>query len=112
MRQSNAFEGGEPEISRAIRDIMETTGKQRIGVGVKTILTGIKTAKQAGDRATRFASFIAEAIADSAGESVDDARYAVDSDRTLVPGRSAGGNEWDNMGGDLNSGYSRESNFA
>ena len=48
---------------QALKEIMEITGSEEIGVGIKKILTGIETAQQDQDMPGRFARVIAQAIA-------------------------------------------------
>ena len=62
MRNSGAF--SESDSRRAVREIEEVTGSENIGVGIKSILTGIKTAKQDSDQVSRFVTFMAENIAE------------------------------------------------
>ena len=47
---------------QALKEIMEITGSEEIGVGIKKILTGIETAQQDQDMPGRFARVIAQAI--------------------------------------------------
>ena len=62
MRHNGAFSDG--DARRACQEIEEVTGSRDIGVGIKSILTGIKTAKQDSDQVGRFASFVVDGIAE------------------------------------------------
>lgn len=61
MEQSGAF----TDPRRAIQELRELTRSDTVGVGIKTILSGIDTAKQdPEDREGRFAQTIAREVAD------------------------------------------------
>jgi vesicle-fusing ATPase len=60
LQKSGAF--GDQDLQRAIGEIQEMTGSTEIGVGIKEVLTAIKTAKQDQDLPGRFASVISRKI--------------------------------------------------
>ncbi|KAJ9624013.1 transport between ER and Golgi ATPase protein [Taxawa tesnikishii (nom. ined.)] len=62
MQKSGVF--SEQDVERVVREIEDTTGGKRIGVGVAGVLTGIQTARQDRDVAGRFAEVMSEAIAE------------------------------------------------
>ncbi|KAI7534562.1 hypothetical protein KC331_g12499 [Hortaea werneckii] len=66
MQESGAFSA--PDVQRAVGEIEQTTGGQKINVGVAKVLLGIQTAMQDPDRTGRFAEVIGEAVADAAAE--------------------------------------------
>ncbi|KAI6883659.1 AAA-domain-containing protein [Hortaea werneckii] len=66
MQESGAFSA--PDVQRAVGEIEQTTGGQKINVGVAKVLLGIQTAMQDPDRTGRFAEVIGEAVADAAVE--------------------------------------------
>lgn len=59
LKQSGVFK----EPDRAIRILEETTGSEKVKVGIKKVLLGIETAKQDSDREERFANVMARAMA-------------------------------------------------
>ncbi|MCJ1390373.1 transport between ER and Golgi ATPase protein [Xylographa bjoerkii] len=48
---------------RAVNELRQMTGSEKVGVGIKKILLGIETAKQDQDRPARFANVMARAMA-------------------------------------------------
>jgi vesicle-fusing ATPase len=63
LEGSGAF--SDHDKQRAIAEVQEITGSDQVGIGVKKILTAIKTAKQDEDVAGRFARVISRAIANN-----------------------------------------------
>jgi vesicle-fusing ATPase len=61
LQDSGVF--SDRDQQRTIEDIQEVTGSAEIGVGIKKILTAIKTAKEAQDVPGRFARVMSKAIA-------------------------------------------------
>lgn len=61
MRHTGAF--ADHEISQALHEISQQTGSSDIGVGIKSVLMGIDTAKQDQDVAAGFAEVISNSIA-------------------------------------------------
>ncbi|KAF2808032.1 AAA-domain-containing protein [Mytilinidion resinicola] len=62
LRHSGVF--SDRDQQQAVTEIQEMTGSTEIGVGIKQILEGIRTAKQDKDVAGRFARIMSQAIAD------------------------------------------------
>ncbi|KAF2495115.1 AAA-domain-containing protein [Lophium mytilinum] len=62
LRHSGVF--SDRDQQQAITEIQEMTGSTEVGVGIKQILEGIRTAKQDKDVAGRFARIMSQAIAD------------------------------------------------
>ena len=62
MHESKAFEPG--EIDRALSEIKDITKSEMVGVGIKTILSAIETARVDEDTASRFAGLMTRAIAE------------------------------------------------
>lgn len=60
LAHSGAF--SERDQHRAIGEIQEITGSTEVGVGIRTILTGIETAKEDSDVPGRFARVMSSAI--------------------------------------------------
>lgn len=61
LQQSGVFR--DPRL--ATRELRETTNSDSVGVGIKSVLLGIDTAKQDQDREGRFAQTIAGMMAES-----------------------------------------------
>jgi vesicle-fusing ATPase len=62
MQESQVF--SQEDIQRSLREIMDITRSQEVGVGIKRILLGIETAKQDADMASRFGGVISRAVAE------------------------------------------------
>lgn len=62
MQQSRLFSA--QDIQQAIDEIRDITRSEEVGVGIKTILSAIETAKKDPDMASRFAGVMSRAIAE------------------------------------------------
>ena len=56
------------EIEQCLGEIRATTGRQELGVGIRTVLTGMTIAQHSHDKVERFAEIVAEAVAKSVVE--------------------------------------------
>ena len=65
IQQSGVFQ----DPSRAIQELRDLTGSEKVSVGIKKVLLGIETAKQDEDRETRFAETMARAMPSESRES-------------------------------------------
>ncbi len=62
MQQSKLFSA--QDIQQAIHEIRDITRSEEIGVGIKTVLSAIETARKDPDMASRFAGVMSRAIAE------------------------------------------------
>jgi vesicle-fusing ATPase len=63
LAETGVFEGSPEGVDAVVRKVAEYTGSERVGVGVKTILTTSETARLSADPAEWFAEQIAGQIA-------------------------------------------------
>jgi vesicle-fusing ATPase len=65
LREVRAFRS-ESDIVRSLNMLRETTGSDRVGVGIKRVLLGVETAKQTPDEMVeRFADTMAKTMVSS-----------------------------------------------
>ena len=63
LSESGAFEGGKADVDTVLSRVGEYTNSERVGVGIKTILTTAETARLSAEPAEWFAEQIAGQIA-------------------------------------------------
>jgi vesicle-fusing ATPase len=63
LAESGAFEGGAADVNLVLNRVREYSSSDRIGVGIKTILTTAETARLSAEPAEWFAEQIATQIA-------------------------------------------------
>jgi vesicle-fusing ATPase len=62
MQQSKLFSS--QDIQQSLHEIRDITRAEEVGVGIKTVLSAIETAKKDPDMASRFAGVMSRAIAE------------------------------------------------